>query len=297
MPSRFLFDRAVDALARSIQSRLSEPDPAFRLFNLQVPEIPQPPPREPILTIPGAMTALIAIMAGIHILRMLLPLATDQEVIWTFGFVPARYDASVLAGQFPGGVGAQYWTFLTYAFLHANFSHILFNMLWMLPFGSALARRFSPARFFVFLGVTAIAGAVAHLVTHQHEVAPMIGASAAVSGAMAGSIRFAFQRGSFLSFGRGDANAAALVPALPLWASLRSPRILGFLAIWFGINIIFGLGSIGVGASEQSVAWQAHIGGFLAGLMLFSLFDPVPRAFSQDNRANAPRPTDTPDSR
>ena len=262
---------------------------------MQVSEIPTPPRREPILTIPGAMTALVAVMAGIHILRMLLPLAADQEVIWTFGFVPARYDASVLAGQFPGGAGAQYWTFLTYAFLHANFSHILFNMLWMLPFGSALARRFSPLRFFVFLGVTAIAGAVAHLVTHQHEVAPMIGASAAVSGAMAASIRFAFQRGSFLSFGRGNADAAALVPALPLWASLKSPRVLGFLAVWFGINIVFGLGSIGVGASEQSVAWQAHIGGFLAGLFLFSLFDPVPHAISQDNKANALRPTDAPE--
>lgn len=259
---------------------------------MQVPEIPQSPPREPILTIPGAMVALLAVMVGIHVLRALLPLVTDQEIIWTFGFVPARYDSSVMAGQFPGGTGAEFWTFLTYAFLHADFSHILFNMLWMLPFGSALARRFSALRFFTFLAVTAIAGAVAHLVTHQHEVAPMIGASAAVSGAMAASIRFAFQSGSFLSFGRGDAEAAAHVPALPLGKSLRSPRVLGFLAIWFGINIVFGVGAIAVGSAVQSVAWQAHIGGFLAGLLLFSWFDPVPHAVSQDNDANSPRPTD-----
>ena len=264
---------------------------------MQVPEIPTPPPREPILTIPGAMIALIGVMAAVHVLRMLLPLATDQEIIWTFGFVPARYDATVMAGQFPGGVGAEFWTFLTYAFLHADFSHILFNMLWMLPFGSALARRFSPLRFFVFLALTAIAGALAHLITHQHEVAPMIGASAAVSGAMAASIRFAFQRGSFLSFGRGNADAAAHVPALPLWTSLKSPRVLGFLAVWFGINIVFGVGSIAIGSAAQSVAWQAHIGGFLAGLFLFSWFDPVPRALSQDNIANAPRPADSSDPR
>jgi membrane associated rhomboid family serine protease len=257
---------------------------------LQVPEIPQSPPREPILTVPGAMVALVVVMAGIHILRLLLPLATDQEVIWTFGFVPARYDSSVLAGQFPGGAGAEVWTFLTYAFLHANFSHVLFNMLWMLPFGSALARRFPPLRFFTFLAITAIAGAVAHLVTHQHEVAPMIGASAAVSGAMAASIRFAFQSGSFLSFGRGNADAAARIPALPLGQSLRSPRVLGFLAVWFGINLVFGLVPIDGGIAAQSVAWQAHIGGFLAGLLLFSLFDPVPRALAQDNDANVPRP-------
>jgi membrane associated rhomboid family serine protease len=53
--------------------------------------------------------------------------------------------------------------------------------------------------------------------------------------------------------------------------------------VWFGVNIIFGLGSISVGAEGATVAWQAHIGGFIAGLMLFSLFDPVPRgAASRD---------------
>lgn len=241
--------------------------------------------REPVLNIPFGMTAVLVIMAGIHGLRALLPLATDAEVIWTFGFVPARYDASVLAGRFPGGVGAEIWTFLTYAFLHADLTHIAFNMLWMLPFGSAVARRFGTTRFFVFFAVTAIAGALAHLVTHQHEVAPMIGASAAVSGMMAAAIRFAFQHGSFLSFRRGDAEAAARVPALSLIRSLKNPSVLGFLAIWFGLNIITGLGAIAIGASAQSIAWQAHIGGFVAGLVLFSLFDPVPRAIVQDSNA------------
>ena len=128
------------------------------------------------------------------------------------------------------------------------------------------------------MAVTAAAGALAHLVTHEHAVAPMIGASASVSGTMAAAIRFAFVRGSFLSFNRGDAEAAAQVPALSLRRALRDGRVLAFLGIWFGINIIFGLGSIAIGADGASVAWQAHIGGFLAGLLLFSLFDPIPRA-------------------
>ena len=135
-------------------------------------------------------------------------------------------------------------------------------MLWLLPFGSAVARRFGAIRFFLFLAVSAIAGAAAHLVTHAGELAPMIGASAAVSGAMAAAIRFAFGRGSFLSFRRGDADAAARVPALPLFKALRHPRVITFLAVWFGINIIFGFGSIPFAAQSQSVAWQAHIGGF-----------------------------------
>ena len=105
----------------------------------------------------------------------------------------------------------------------------------------------------------------------------MIGASASVSGAMAAAIRFAFVRGGFLSFRRGDADAAATVPAQPLLRALRDPRVLAFLAVWFGINIVFGVGSIGIGTEGVSVAWQAHIGGFFAGLLLFSLFDPVPR--------------------
>ena len=76
----------------------------------------------------------------------------------------------------------------------------------------------------------------------------MIGASASVSGTMAAAIRFAFVQGSFLSFSRGDADAAAKVPALSLTRALRDARVLGFLAVWFGVNIIFGVGSIAIGA-------------------------------------------------
>src|SRR5258708_6182788 len=50
------------------------------------------------------------------------------------------------------------------------------------------------------------------------------------------------------------------------------------LAVWFGVNILFGVGSIAIGMDGASVAWQTHIGGFFAGLVLFSLFDPVPRS-------------------
>jgi membrane associated rhomboid family serine protease len=231
------------------------------------------------------MTALLVVLFAIHGIRLLLPISWDNWVLEVFAFWPVRYDAGIMASQFPGGLGADVWTFLTYSLLHANFTHIAFNMLWMLPFGSALARRFGPVRFFVFLAITAMAGAFAHLLTHPHEAAPMIGASAAVSGAMAASIRFAFQRGSFLSFTRGSADAAARVPALPLLRALRNGRVLAFLGIWFGLNFVTGIGAIAVGSSVQSIAWQAHIGGFLAGLLLFSLFDPVPPAILQDNNA------------
>ncbi len=248
---------------------------------------PPDAPREPLLTLPSALTAYIALIAVIH-LRVLLPPELDNWTIDVFGFIPKRYDSTLLNVTFPGGNGAKVWTFVTYSLLHANLSHIFFNVLWLLPFGSALARRFGAVRFYLFMAVTAAAGALAHLLTHEHAIAPMIGASASVSGTMAAAIRFAFVRGSFLSFNRGDAEVAAKVPALSLSRALRNGRVLGFLAVWFGVNIVFGVGSIAIGSDGASVAWQAHIGGFVAGLMLFSLFDPVPRAARHAADASSP---------
>ena len=252
---------------------------------------PQPPsdqpvvveqaPREPILTLPLPLTAYVVLLAAIH-LRVLLPPELENWTIDVFGFIPKRYDSSLVNLQFEGGAGAKVWTFVTYSLLHANLTHLAFNVLWLLPFGSALARRFGAVRFFVFLAVTAAAGALAHLVTHEHAVVPMIGASASVSGAMAAAIRFAFVRGSFLSFSRSDADTAAKVPALPLLQALRDRRIVGFLGVWFALNIIFGVGAIGVESDSAGVAWEAHIGGFVAGLLLFALFDPVPRVRNND---------------
>ncbi len=248
---------------------------------------PPDAPREPLLTLPSALTAYIALIAVIH-LRVLLPPELDNWTIDVFGFIPKRYNSTLLNVTFPGGNGAKVWTFVTYSLLHANLSHIFFNVLWLLPFGSALARRFGAVRFYLFMAVTAAAGALAHLLTHEHAIAPMIGASASVSGTMAAAIRFAFVRGSFLSFNRGDAEVAAKVPALSLSRALRNGRVLGFLAVWFGVNIVFGVGSIAIGSDGASVAWQAHIGGFVAGLMLFSLFDPVPRAARHAADASSP---------
>jgi membrane associated rhomboid family serine protease len=124
-----------------------------------------------------------------------------------------------------------------------------------------------------------------HLVTHAGEQYPMIGASASISGTMAAAIRFAFQRGGPLGMLRSGDDAAYRVPALPLSGVLRDARVLLFLAVWFGINIVFGVGSFPSLTGGESVAWQAHIGGFLAGLLLFSLFDPKPDFQQYDDSA------------
>ncbi|MGA7486205.1 MAG: rhomboid family intramembrane serine protease, partial [Xanthobacteraceae bacterium] len=68
------------------------------------------------------------------------------------------------------------------------------------------------------------------------------------------------------------------VPAPPLAACLRDPRVLAFLTVWFGVNLLFGVFSVGMAGVEQAIAWQAHVGGFLAGLLAFAAFDPIPMA-------------------
>ena len=233
------------------------------------------PPRERIFNVPGAVLALVALLLAIHlILEYVLSNEQTNELLSLFAFSPLRY-AEVVPRGLPAWWGPQLWTFVSYAFLHANFSHLIFNLIWLVAFGPPIARRFGPWRFLVFCAATAAAGAAAHLITHLGEFAPMIGASAAVSGAMAAAMRFVFQRGGPLGMlGRADEESYH-VPAAPLSTMLRDPRILAFLAVWFGVNLIFGMGAVSMPGTEGTVAWEAHIGGFLAGLLGFSLFDPV----------------------
>jgi membrane associated rhomboid family serine protease len=244
---------------------------------------------EPAINIPPVIAAVVVVVVIVHVVRTwALTDQQDIEFLLNFAFIPARYDSSVvLGGALPGG-GADVWTFVTYAFIHGDWTHLGINTIWLLPFGSAVARRFGTSRFLAFFAVTAAAGAALHLATHAGEPYPMIGASASISGTMAAAMRFAFQKGGPLGlFRHGDENAYR-VPAIPLKGVLRDPRVVLFLAVWFGINILFGLGSFPITGSEQPVAWQAHIGGFLAGLLLFAWFDPKPDDSEFDDLAAMP---------
>jgi membrane associated rhomboid family serine protease len=240
-----------------------------------------------MFNVPLVVIATVAVLVAIHAIRMLaLSDAEDVQLLLTFAFIPARYDTDLLVGgSFPGGFGADLWTFFTYAFLHADLLHIGLNLAWLIPFGTALARRFGAWRYAAFMLVTAAAGALAHLASYPNAEVPMIGASAAISGAMAATMRFVFQKhGPLGAWREGDAEAYR-VPAAPLLATLRDPRFLLFLVVWIGLNALFGLGTVSFGGEAgQEIAWQAHIGGFFAGLLLFNAFDPVipPREFDAD---------------
>jgi membrane associated rhomboid family serine protease len=252
------------------------------------------PRRERMLNVPAVVVALLAVLALVQALLMFVLTAEQTtEFLLLFAFIPARYDASVLPDvAWPGGWAADIWTFVTYALIHADLSHLIFNAVWFLAFGSPVAQRFGSLRFIAFMALTAAAGAAVHLATHFGELLPMVGASAAISGAMAAATRFVFQRGGPLEMWRDRAQASR-VPAAPLAASLRDPRVLAFLLVWFGVNILFGVFTLGLPGVEQAIAWQAHIGGFLAGLLAFAAFDPVPIATDVD-RGKGPDPTSTP---
>jgi membrane associated rhomboid family serine protease len=247
---------------------MSEPFPASR-------------PRQPILNVPPVVTAVLALLALVHAVRALLSRTADLEVLLLFAFIPARYEGAFV--PLPGGWAADIWTFFTYALIHADLTHLGFNAIWLLAFGTPLARRFGAFRFLLFCAVTAAAGALAHLLTHSAQVQPMVGASAIISGAMAAAMRFAFQPGGGMQW-RGNMH----LPAVPLFTALRDPRVLVFLVVWFGLNLLFGLGSVPLLGNDQPVAWQAHVGGFLAGLLLFSFFDPADRAIAVQNDSVRP---------
>ena len=244
---------------------------------------PPAPPRERIFNVPGVVLALLAAIGLVHAFLVLgLTQQQTTEFLLLFAFIPARYDPSLLPGAaWPGGLAADVWTFVSYALIHGDLNHLLFNAVWLLAFGTAVARRFGAPRFLAFCAVTAAAGAALHLATHFGDLLPMVGASAAISGMMAAAMRFAFQPGGPLGLWGRDQQAYR-VPAVPLKVALRDSRLLAFLLVWFGINALFGSGLFRMPGIEQAIAWEAHIGGFLAGLTAFAAFDPAARSAGGD---------------
>ena len=279
----YLGTTQVQPLTESFETQPSGPDALE-------PGTVGPKPSEPIFNVPAVVIATVVVLVGVHLFRMLvLTSGQDELFVRTFAFIPARYFGGGLGSEaLPGGFGADLWTFFTYAFLHADLLHIGLNLAWLIPFGTALARRFGAWRYTAFMLVTAAAGALAHLASYPDAEVPMIGASAAISGAMAAAMRFVFQKhGPLETWRDGPRNSEAYrIPAVPLLATFRDPRLLLFLAVWMGLNALFGLGAVSFGEAGQQLAWQAHIGGFLAGLVLFGAFDPVTSRRERDTKAN-----------
>lgn len=258
----------------------------------------RPSGAEPLFNLPGVVLALCIVLALIHTVRGFLPDDTDFQFVSALAFVPARFslwlDPARLDEIVRESLGARagldvasrvqlmrlmlldhsnaLWSTVSYGFLHGSWLHLISNLLWLAAFGTPVARRLGPARFLLLMLVATIAGALAHWWTREFEVIPMVGASAAVAGAMAGAARFVFSPG-FRFGGISTDNEARAIPAEPLFGLWKNGRAMGFIAIWFVTNALFGSGLIPIAGEEASIAWEAHVGGFLAGLLLFPLLD------------------------
>lgn len=245
-------------------------------MNAPIPNPRIPATRQPIFNLPAVIGGLIALLLAIHAGRVFfLSADADLQVLLDFAFFPIRetnpgkYSDLAAVGEL-----ARVWTFITYAFLHADWVHVGLNSVWLAAFGSPLARRFGAVRFLLYSGIGAIAGAALHLAIYPSSEIPIVGASAGISAMMAGAARFVFQTdGPMWSLGGFDAYRQS---AAPLREIIRDRRVVTFLAVWFGSNLVFGLTG-GGGLASGAVAWDAHIGGFLAGLLFFRFFDPIAR--------------------
>ncbi len=223
----------------------------------------------PILNAPRVVILTVGSFVLIHGIRALLPAETDYVFLLTLAFVPARYTG--LITDIPGYGVSEVTSFVTYMFVHGDLTHLAVNSLWLLAFGTAIARRVGGVNFLLFSLLCGVAGALTHLMMHWGDLAPVVGASAAISGQMAGAVRFmfgAYKNGKLWMI----KDHPRSTPLASVRESLSDPRILIFLGIWIALNLLFGLGAIGL-SEGTAVAWEAHIGGFACGLFTFGFFD------------------------
>ncbi len=219
---------------------------------------------EPMFNVPRIVLLLAGVMIAMQLIQILLPSEESLQFLLALAFIPARYSGA--AQELPGGYLAAVTSFVTYMLVHSGWVHLLVNLLWMAAFGSPVAKRIGDWRFLLFSASCGIAGAVTHLVFHFGEITPVVGASAAIAGQMAAALRFVFAGRP----GEGDLSRA---PLESLSKTLTDRRILAVLGFWVVLNVVFGLGMVSIAGTAGDIAWEAHIGGFLFGLLCFGFFD------------------------
>jgi membrane associated rhomboid family serine protease len=225
----------------------------------------------PAFNLPTVLWGLIGLLAAVHLLRA-SGLFDDDLVLGLFAFFPARLGSDAVL--FPDSPlleeASRYWSLLTYSLLHADWLHLVVNCTWMMAFGSIVARRLEALRFVILSALGAIAGAVAYLVAHPVEFAVLVGASAAISAQVAAAARLMFVQPFMLQW--MSAYDLRRIPPLSLVETFTNRRALSFILLWLVLNVLFGLTGIGT-SGEGRIAWEAHLGGFISGLLLLGLLD------------------------
>lgn len=196
---------------------------------------------EPAINLPPATLGLIALTLGAHALLQFLAPRSVWLVYDVLGFVPARYSGEIEFGW--QGLVAPF----SYLFLHGDWMHLLINLVTLAAFGAGVERRVGASTMLSMYFLCGLIAAAAHFMVYPDSDDPVIGASGAISGLMAGALLVLRERG----------------------AMGRNPLI--YLAgMWIAVFTLPDILSLGVTGAR--VAWVAHLGGFVAGLVLFQAF-------------------------
>jgi membrane associated rhomboid family serine protease len=200
---------------------------------------------------------------AITILAFIIELLQGQrlkEFIYLYGLVPARYAEPQVAAYFT--TSQQVFPFFTSLFLHGGVLHLLGNMWFLYIFGDNVEGRLGHLRYLVFYVLCGLAAGASHLVLNWHSNVPTIGASGAIAGVM-GAYLILYPRAKILT----------LLPIFFFFTFVEVPAFI-FLGIWFLFQFLIAAGSAG---QPGVIAWGAHIGGFLFGIVFLKLFEKVPK--------------------
>jgi len=204
----------------------------------------------PSRTTPWVKIAFIAIsVAAFLYVNSLTSEGSVRAFYMTFGAVPAA-----LTGSDPA-----YLTVLTSMFLHGGWGHLLGNMWYLWIFGNNVEDAMGHGAFAAFYLLCGISATAAQVLIDPASRVPMVGASGAIAGVL----------GAYLVL----YPAARVLAVVPIWVFIRFvevPAIL-FLVLWFLLQLFLGVSALGV-QQEGGVAFWAHVGGFVAGLVLVRPF-------------------------
>jgi membrane associated rhomboid family serine protease len=204
----------------------------------------------PTKTFPFVTIFLIAVNIAAFLYELSLGEGTNY-LIGTMGAIPYDITHIHLNPQVS-------LTLITSLFLHGSILHLLGNMLYLWIFGNNIEDAVGHIKFVLFYLISGIAASMTHILLNMDSMVPVIGASGAISGVMGAY---------FLLYPR--AKVLTLIPFFIFIRIIKVPAFF-FLGLWMILQI---MSSISVsGAGEAGIAWFAHIGGFIAGLILAPLF-------------------------
>ena len=205
-----------------------------------------PSSRAPVITI-----GLIAINVLVYLNQLTLSPRAAVRFAYLFGLIPAEISEGRLLVPHPMPL---YGTFITSMFVHGGLLHLIGNMLYLWIFGDNVEDRLGRIRFLIFYLVSGLAAAAAQILSAPHSQIPMVGASGAISGVLGGYlILFPHAR-------------VVTVVFFGWFVRLLEIRALIVLVFWIVVQVASGL--LTWGTQVGGVAWFAHVGGFVAGLVM-----------------------------